>query len=547
MSGTSIKDGRDRGHDTGLGLFKTTHRPEVGETSTWSDGRTGRILATGLGLLVVAWVAVNFMFDQGVIAILSSEASSGMRAINKIDKLIGALVLFLLAADAGRARLRWVAAGFLVLGLGEYPLNTITSLLGVVPGLNTHSYQKLVELIVANTLFVVGLLPGAPPRFSWRWALAILAGLVALGAATLAATTDLLPSLVDESVSRRELANVVGHAPLPGLTGWHYAFFALPLSLMTAAAVGTVLHDRGNTVGGWLMAAMVLLVGLRLHDIFWPLPHPDVLSSTRALQFTVSATIVVGGLLELRRVATERSALLAAEQERTNRLRELTVLKADFTAMVAHELGSPLAAIQGYTDMLSSGKLDPDRQTRTLESIRAETKSLNALVNDVRAAAAVERDDFAVRPRPAPLEKLLADAAAYARTLPGDHPLVEEANAREQILADAERIGQVLRNLLSNAAKYSPEGTPIEIRAVPRAGRVRVEVADRGPGVRPEDLSRIFEKFGRCHDGNGQQAAGAGLGLYLSRRIMRAHGSDLTVESKPGEGSVFGFELEVAR
>jgi signal transduction histidine kinase len=104
-----------------------------------------------------------------------------------------------------------------------------------------------------------------------------------------------------------------------------------------------------------------------------------------------------------------------------------------------------------------------------------------------------------------------------------------------------------LRNLLSNAAKYSPEGTPIDLRAIGKNGRVRIEVADRGQGIHPEDVARIFEKFGRGRDQKSQVSSGAGLGLYLSQRIVQSHGSELTVRTRLGEGSVFGFELEVVR
>ena len=114
--------------------------------------------------------------------------------------------------------------------------------------------------------------------------------------------------------------------------------------------------------------------------------------------------------------------------------------------------------------------------------------------------------------------------------------------------ADPERVGQVLRNLLSNAAKYSLQGEPIELRAKRIQQRtLRIEVADHGIGIRRDDQVRIFEKFGRGRDLEGRKVAGVGLGLYLSRRIIRSHGSELTVSSAPGEGSVFGFELEVVR
>ncbi len=166
----------------------------------------------------------------------------------------------------------------------------------------------------------------------------------------------------------------------------------------------------------------------------------------------------------------------------------------------------------------------------------------------MRAAATIERGDFAIELRCVSVGMLLDEAAASAETLPGDHPLAVENAAGEQVWADPERIGQVLRNLLSNAAKYSPDGGPIELRAKPgeTTGHVRIEVADRGQGIHPDDVVRIFEKFGRGHDRYSRKVTGVGLGLYISRHILQAHGSKLTLDLTPGTGSVFGFELEAA-
>jgi signal transduction histidine kinase len=215
--------------------------------------------------------------------------------------------------------------------------------------------------------------------------------------------------------------------------------------------------------------------------------------------------------------------------------------------MVVHELGSPLAAIRGLAEVLATGELDPAEQANTISAIQTEVGALNALLSDLKDAATVERDDFAVQPRPVPLDVLLADVAAFAKTLPGGHPLNATVANDEQVWADPERISQVLRNLLGNAAKYSPAGTPIELRATADAGRVRIEVADHGQGIHPDDVARIFEKFGRGRDQSGRKVAGVGLGLYLSRRILQAHGSELTLASTPGAGSVFGFELKAVR
>ena len=258
------------------------------------------------------------------------------------------------------------------------------------------------------------------------------------------------------------------------------------------------------------------------------------------------ALAIVRDVTERKRAEAERAALLATAQDYARRLSELAVLKADFTAMVVHELGSPLAAIRSWADVLATGALTPDEQARALAAIQAETDVLARLVADVRTAAGAERDDFAVHPRPMSLAVLLADAAAYARTLPGEHPFALVSDGDARVLVDPERLGQVLRNLLSNAAKYSPPGTPIELRALPQGGRIRIQVADRGFGIHPHDLKRVFEKFGRGRDEYGRHIPGVGLGLYLSKRIVQAHGAELTVESLPGVGSVFGFTVGVA-
>ncbi len=265
---------------------------------------------------------------------------------------------------------------------------------------------------------------------------------------------------------------------------------------------------------------------------------------------------------------TERKRVEEEIREANRRLGELATLRADFTAMVAHELDTPLAVIRGYADILATGELGPAEGERALAQIQAETEVLNALVEDVRVAASAERKDFVVNPREVPADELLDAAARFVVTLPGEHPLSVEystegerwdgvragfadpfifggAGGRE-VWADRYRIGQVLRNLLANAVKYSPEGSPIGLRAVPgdTPGHLRIEVTDRGPGIHPDDMDRVFEKFGRGRNPDGNKVSGLGLGLYLSRRILRAHGSDLTVGARPGGGSVFGFELE---
>jgi PAS domain S-box-containing protein len=247
-------------------------------------------------------------------------------------------------------------------------------------------------------------------------------------------------------------------------------------------------------------------------------------------------------------LARERATVLAAAQQYAARLAELATLKAHFTAMVAHEFGAPVAAIRGLVDLLARGAIAAGDQPAVLGTMRAEIDLISRLVRDVETAAAVERDDFTVHPRPVPVAAVLADAAGYARLLPGDHPFeeaVDEGVMVVQVLADPERLGQVVRNLLGNAAKHTPPGTPITLHAHREGDRVRIAVADEGPGIAPEDRMRIIQKFGRGRDAERHHTPGAGLGLYVARCILGAHDTRLEIDSASGRGARFSFTLDI--
>jgi len=255
-------------------------------------------------------------------------------------------------------------------------------------------------------------------------------------------------------------------------------------------------------------------------------------------------------VLEINRDATgrvraerERRELYAALQEHAHRVEDLAQLKDDFSSIVAHELVTPVAAIRWFVEVLQLGGLTPEEAGQALETIKAETDLLHLLVDDVRAIAKIDRDDYVVDPKPVPLADLLERAATYARSLPGSHPFEARIEAQGEVLADRARIGQVLRNLLGNAAKYTPPGTPIVLSATGAPNGVRIEVEDFGPGIHPDDADVIFEKYRRGRQPDGRQVAGAGVGLYVSRRIVRAHGSDVTLRSAPGAGAAFAFAL----
>ncbi|MGH3146933.1 MAG: sensor histidine kinase, partial [Rubrobacter sp.] len=514
-----------------------------------------RVLAVAglLAGLIVVWTLADYFFDTLEFVVPVPTWFQGDEELAAaVVRFFGALVLFLFPADdeAGR-RLHWVAGGFLILGLGYLAFGYVEPLvLNVTADFNEELYEEIFVRSAAAVLFIFALLPESPPRFRGQLAVAVVLLGVAFVAVLKVPGELPLPPLV--SATGLEQAGELGTAVPDWLTRWHFLLSALPFALALVAAGGAVLRYRSGDLRGWLLIALVLWAGSLMNEYLYPAGYYNqVLTTTGVLHTAFGVVVAAGGVYELRRIASERAALLATEQERSRRMSELTILRADFSDMVAHELGSPLSAIRRLTEMLEVKNLDPSARASALTIMGSEVDNLDNLVEDVRAAAAAERDRFEVVPRPVPLVKLLANARAFAGALPGGHRLdvvVDGAvDEHELVLADPERIGQVLRNLISNASKYSPESVPIELRVRRVRGRVLIEVVDRGTGIHPDDMPLIFEKFGRGRDRGGRRVAGVGLGLYLSRRIVQSHGSAMTVTSRPGEGAVFGFELELAR
>jgi signal transduction histidine kinase len=509
------------------------------------------LVAAALATLVVAWAAMNLLLGgEGFAVLVSDKVVGGEEAASALARLFAALVLGLFLADAVGWRARWVAGGLVVLGLGHLIFGYLEPLIQEdPPALNESLYEALVTQTLACALFMLGLFPGRPPR-PLVWAATVIPAALVVGYIALFEFLDAeewMPPL--SRVENPERTLTLG-SPLGWLTPWHWALSTLPLGLAAAAVVWAFWQSRRGLLRSWLLFAVVLLAGSVLHDYLWPSAYGGgLLTTADALSLIFAVVVAVGGVAELRRVASERARVLATERERAQRLKELNAMRSDFSAMVAHELETPIAAVRKLNELLCAHGEDPGVRAYTTAATEGELDALANLVSDVRAAAAVEREGFEIEARRLPLEKLLTDARAYARTLPVDHPVhqirQDDQGVGEWVLADPERIGQVLRNLLSNAAKYSPEGAPIELRVGKKEGRIRIEVADKGQGIHSDDLPRIFEKFGRGRDRASHAMPGAGLGLYLSRRIVESHGSELTVQTKSGEGSVFGFELAV--
>ena len=232
-------------------------------------------------------------------------------------------------------------------------------------------------------------------------------------------------------------------------------------------------------------------------------------------------------------------------------LEELERLRVEFLGMVSHELRTPLATIKGSTTALLSGSpdLDPAVATQFHRIMDQQVDHMQDLIGDLLDVARIETGTLSVKPVPADVAEMVDDARR--RFLSGggrDNLLVDLAPDLPPVMADRRRIIQVLTNLLSNAAGYSPQGSPIRVIAARDGVHVAVAVSDEGRGLPAEQLPRLFRKFSRIDGGNaGSDVAGSGLGLAICRGIVEAHGGRIWAESDgPGLGARFTFTMPAA-
>jgi signal transduction histidine kinase len=221
-------------------------------------------------------------------------------------------------------------------------------------------------------------------------------------------------------------------------------------------------------------------------------------------------------------------------------------VRSEALATLSHELRTPLAAIKGYATalLLEEVAWAPADQREFLTLIDRETDTVQAMLSEVLDSARIDAGHLGLEPEPvrlAPLARAVADdvqrETARHRLVvdfPPDFPL---------LVADARRLRQVLRNLLDNAVKYSPDGGLIVLRGEARPGDVVLSVADQGVGIAPEDLILLFNKYFRVQRAHGEHVPGTGLGLPITRAIVEAHGGRIWAESKLGQGTTLYCSL----
>jgi signal transduction histidine kinase len=455
------------------------------------------------------------------------------------------------------ARARFLGAAFLVVGIFEVAHLLAFPGMPGVPGMQSSTERGIVYWLAARGCGVVALLaalaipPGSTARTLRRGAL--LAAAAACVAAVFAADHLWI------SRHPRFFVEGVGLTPLK---------MALELLVAAAAAFGVLADRRAHLTrsdpGGRDLALALGLTALselslalyaRAYDSFNLLGHVYLLLATGAVFHALFAEAV---LLPYERLGASTRALAATnaelvrlrehvEKELAVTIRNLQALqeqREDFLRAVSHDLRTPLQTVMLQAERLARMAPEGSRERRAADAMARAGRQMNGLVGDLVDSIQLQAGELHLSKEPLALKALLTDLlGAGGEALDAQRFRIELPEGLPAVQGDAARLTRVVQNLAGNALKYSTPGTAIVVGARREGSEVVVTVSDRGPGIAAGDLPRIFERFYR--GAQRGKSEGLGLGLYICRLLVTAHGGRIWCESTPGEGSTFSFALPI--
>lgn len=244
------------------------------------------------------------------------------------------------------------------------------------------------------------------------------------------------------------------------------------------------------------------------------------------------------------------NARLLEEASRARALEETDRLRTAFLASVSHEMRTPMTSIKGLASSLIQPDIQWDEETQKdfLHMIDQEADRLMRIVSDILDMSKIEAGAMKLDLMPTTLAQIILQLRSRFDRLPGGHRVdLALPPTLPLVLADEVRIGQVITNLIENAASYSPDGAPIAVETCMAGDEIIVSVRDHGPGIRPEHLEKVFDRFYRLEENVKRRKSGIGLGLAICKGIVEAHGGRIWVESEVGKGSRFSFTLPILK
>ena len=495
-----------------------------------------------LFVAVTAYTALIVLSPSWETAWRSPDARILIETASFCVAIFTALALYMpTGAPAERSRNGLIAALF-ALAI-SYAIMIVGFILVVAPS-NTVGVMGLYGWIaaryLAGLLFIAGCL--GRPRLPLRAYLLIVTAVVGATVAVCGLAAQVLPTPLFQTVD--------GVAVLTFSAAEHILISGVPAVLFGAGAVVAwrVGSRQVQSIYGWLAVALAVQSLSKVHELVYTATFGPVITSGDLLRIAMLVLLLAGAIVTVHQVAVDRVATIrtqqhdmAAVEEVYGSLARFAEQERLFRSVVVHELATPIAAVRAFAHALATARPEGD-STAVRQGIVDASRRLQELVDRMEELREIEGDDFAVDPQPTSVPAVLKDAASFAHVLPGDHRAILQCSAA-RAHADPVRLGQAVRNLVTNAAVYSPPGSPI-ILGCDRTpdGHVRVRVTDSGPGIPAEQRARLTAKYQR--GAAARETGGAGLGLYIAERIAAAHGGRLILEEGPdGAGTSAVIEL----
>lgn len=332
-------------------------------------------------------------------------------------------------------------------------------------------------------------------------------------------------------------------------TAWLIAY-VLPLE-------GAARYGRSGAIA----AAIAFTASVFLRELYLAAEFPPYRFSLKAVEFRSGMAFVIaltaGTFARSLHLQTERANERAREAEAATereaaaraRLQELDDLKSDFIAITSHELRTPVAAVRGFVDTLRRrrGDLTEDEIREFLDIIHDQSDRLVRLVEDLLDVSRLEAGHLTLECEEVDVGDLLSRCVTGMGEAASRIHVREDPGSCSTIVADPERLGQVLTNLLGNALKFSPPTAPVELGVDAAApGEIVFSVRDQGPGIPESEHAKIFERFKQADSPATQNSHGVGLGLYITRELASAMAGSVTLTSEVGAGTTFRVTIPVA-
>jgi PAS domain S-box-containing protein len=256
--------------------------------------------------------------------------------------------------------------------------------------------------------------------------------------------------------------------------------------------------------------------------------------------------VMVEDVTVVREAQDKLGEALESQRSANATLEKLDRTKTEFLSIVSHEFRTALTGIQGFSELIRDGGLEPDEVRAYGGYIFNDADRVNRLIGDLLDLDRMESGRMSIRTADVDINEVLSDSIARAGSSPSVEFKADLDPRLPIVVGDRDRLVQVVSNLVNNAVKYSPDGGTVTLSSRAEEGFALVSVTDTGVGIPPDEISHVFERFRRVRSGAAQSIPGTGLGLTIVKQIVEMHGGKIWVESAVGHGSAFHFTLPLA-